>query len=66
MCLYWGVKPIYFNVPDTHQGELESAIRSIQIEGGFENGTVAVITAGLSVRTPGSTSVLEIREMHTL
>lgn len=66
MCLYWGVKPIKFSAPDSHQDELESALKSIQEEGGFENGSIAVITAGLSVRTPGSTSVLEIKEMHSL
>ncbi len=63
MSLYWGVIPLGFESPEDHQNELENAIRKVQKLEGFENGSRAVITGGLSVRTPGSTSVMEIREM---
>ncbi|MCI5064725.1 pyruvate kinase [bacterium] len=65
MCLYWGVQPIEFHVPESHRGELETALERVQEVGNFPNGSRAVITAGLNVRTPGSTSVLEIRELSS-
>ncbi|MCB0332577.1 MAG: pyruvate kinase, partial [Bdellovibrionales bacterium] len=66
MSLYWGVIPLLFEAPETHENELETALRKVQQLYNFDNGSRAVITGGLSVRTPGSTSVMEIREMSYL
>ncbi|RMG42749.1 MAG: pyruvate kinase [Candidatus Dadabacteria bacterium] len=63
MCLYWGIKPISCASTDSHMAELEIALKNVQKLEGYPNGTRAVITGGLAVRTPGATSVLEIREM---
>lgn len=65
MCLYWGVQPVLFLSPENHERELETALEQVQAVGRFENGSRAVITAGLNVRTPGSTSLLEIRELRS-
>jgi pyruvate kinase len=63
MCLNWGVHPISTASPSTHQDELEIALRAVQMRENLPNGSLAVITGGIAVRTPGSTSVLEIKEM---
>ncbi|MGA1191607.1 MAG: pyruvate kinase [Bdellovibrionota bacterium] len=61
MCLYWGVRPVHFRSPESHERELETALEYVQEVGNFSDGERAVITAGLRVRTPGSTSLLQIR-----
>ena len=67
MCLFWGVQPVLLTPSEpTHEDELENALLTVQDFGKFDNGCRAVITAGLSARTPGSTSRLEIREMSSL
>jgi len=63
MCLYWGVIPICCIKTETRGDELETALKTIQLHEKLENGSRAVITGGLNVRTPGSTSVLEIKDM---
>ena len=65
MSLYWGIYPIPFEIggAGTHHDELESALKQVQDRGNFENGSRAVITGGASARNPGSTSIMEIREM---
>lgn len=64
MCLYWGVIPISCVTPSSHLDEVEIALRTVQTNEDLPNGARAVLTGGLSVRTPGATSVLEIREMN--
>lgn len=64
MCLYWGIVPVLFDSPETHQDELEWSLNAVQSLGAFKAGSRAVITGGLNVRTPGSTSVMEIREFN--
>jgi pyruvate kinase len=62
MCLYWGVRPISCTSTSTHSDEIETAMREVQHRERLPSGTRAVITGGLSVRTPGSSSVIEIRQ----
>jgi pyruvate kinase len=64
MALYWGVTPILAPAATSHHDELDIALRAVQTREGLPNGSLAVVTGGLSVRTPGSTSILEIREMN--
>ncbi len=64
MALYWGITPISFDSADTRVGEIESALQTVQIREGLSNGGRAVITGGLSTQTPGSTSVLEVRDLN--
>lgn len=66
MCLYWGVNPISCAVSDSHSDETHTAMKAVQKRQNLPNGSIAVITGGLSVRTPGATSVLEVREMNFL
>ena len=64
MTLTWGINPIFLDAASTHDDELETALRAVQLREKLPNGSRAVITGGLAVRTPGSTSVLEIKEMN--
>ena len=64
MCLYWGVIPISSKHTDTHHDEVEMAMLKVQELERFPNGTLAVITGGLSTRTPGATSIMDIRELN--
>ncbi len=63
MCLFWGIQPLPFNAPKDHADELETALANVKEVGGFQTGDSVVITAGLSVRTPGATSVMQIRTL---
>lgn len=63
MCLCWGVQPVKFDPPKDHSDELQTALDAVQAVGQYEAGAKAVITSGLSVRTPGATCVLQIRTM---
>lgn len=64
MSLYWGVIPISCAPTHTHDDEIVTAMRAVQTRERLPNGSRAVITGGVAVRTPGATSVLEIREMR--
>lgn len=64
MALYWGISPIAFESAETHTDEIESALQIVQSREALENGSRAVITGGRSTRTPGSTSVLEVRDLN--
>jgi pyruvate kinase len=64
MSLYWGVIPISCEPTNTHDDELEFAARAVQIRENAPNGSRAVVIGGVSVGKPGSTSVLEIRELN--
>lgn len=66
MCLFWGVHPISCVATSTHIDEITTALRAVQLREKLTNGQRAVVTGGLAVRLPGSTSVLEIREMNFL
>ena len=63
MCLFWGVIPVSFSEPQDHQAELETAISAVAEKMEVEPGSRCIVTGGLNVRTPGSTSVMEIREL---
>ena len=64
MCLYWGIIPISCVSSSSHYDEIETALSAVQKREGLKNGSRAVVTGGIAVRTPGATSVLEIREMR--
>jgi pyruvate kinase len=64
MCLYWGVRPIAAAPTSSHPDEIARALSTIQSAEHIPDGTRVVITGGLAVRTPGATSVMEIRELR--
>jgi len=64
MSLFWGIIPISSAAPDTHHDETQAALRAVQLREGLLNGSRAVVTGGMAVRTPGATNILEIREMN--
>jgi len=63
MALFWGVIPISCSPTDTHHGEIETALKTVQLRENLPNGSRAVVTSGLAVGKVGSTCVLEIRDM---
>jgi pyruvate kinase len=63
MSLYWGIIPISCEPSDTHDDEIETAARAVQIRENAPDGARAVVIGGIAVGKPGSTSVLEIREL---
>lgn len=63
MALYWGVNPICVESRETHRDEIDTALKAVQEREELPNRTRAVITGGRPSCTPGSTSVLEVREM---
>jgi len=63
MSLYWGIIPISCEPSNTHEDEIEAAARAVQVRENAPNGARAVVIGGISVGKPGSTSVLEIREL---
>lgn len=64
MCLYWGVYPILTSSTQTHSDEIVTALKQVQLRENLPNGARAVVTGGISARNPGSTSILEVREMN--
>jgi len=64
MALYWGVRPISFTHGQSHETEVEEALKIVQARQELANGSRSVVTGGHSTRTPGSTSILEVREMN--
>ncbi len=64
MCLYWGVYPILCKSTETHSDEIVTALKEVQIMENLPNGSRAVVTGGIAARNPGSTSILEVREMN--
>ncbi|MCB0310750.1 MAG: pyruvate kinase [Bdellovibrionales bacterium] len=64
LSLFWGIVPIALHSTTSHQDEIQAALESVQKREGLLNGSRAIVTGGLSVNKPGSTSVLEIREMN--
>jgi pyruvate kinase len=64
MCLLWGVEPIPVTQANSSADELEIGLARVQKQWGFPQASLAVITGGKAVGTPGSTSMLEVREMN--
>jgi pyruvate kinase len=64
MALYWGVKPCAFDSAENHSDEIERALRVVQNREQLTNGARVVVTGGRLTKTPGSTSVLEVRELN--
>ena len=63
MCLYWGVTPVYCAAASSHSDEFEAALATVQKRQDLGKCSRAIITGGLRVKTPGATSLMEIREM---
>lgn len=63
LCLFWGVLPISCSQTSDHTHEIETAMETVQLRENLPNGSRVVVTGGLAVGAPGSTSVLEIREL---
>ncbi len=63
LTLHWGVVPMKTPSTATHADELDAALATVKSRERLPSGSRAVITGGLSVGTPGSSSVLEIREL---
>ena len=66
MCICWGVVPVYAPLTGNHEEELVAALKKVQRSEKLKNGSLAVITGGASVGAPGTTSILEVREMSFL
>jgi pyruvate kinase len=64
MALYWGIRPISFTSAENSTDEIESALKTVQERQQLPNGARAVITGGRPTKTPGATSVVEVREMN--
>jgi pyruvate kinase len=64
MALYWGVKPCAFESAENHTDEIESALKVVQKREQLLNGARTVVTGGRFTKTPGATSVLEVRELN--
>jgi pyruvate kinase len=62
--LYWGVHPIRCHASSTHSDEFEAAIAVVQKRDNLSAGARAVVTGGLQVKTPGATSIMEIKEIR--
>lgn len=63
LALNWGVIPIILKNAENHPDEMSLAIQKVMETGNFNKGAISVIIGGLSVNSPGSTSVMQIREM---
>lgn len=63
MCLFWGVTPIKYPPTKSHYDEIDAALSAVKEREGLEAGSLAVVTSGLAVGKPGSTSVIEIRSI---
>jgi pyruvate kinase len=66
VCLYWGVHPIYCELAKNRDEELARSLHEVQMLENLPDDARSVITGGLSVGKPGSTSVLEIRAMRSV
>ena len=66
MGLYWGVKPCKFESAESHDDEIERALSVVQTLEQLPNGSHSVVTGGRLTQTPGSTSMLEVRELNYL
>ena len=65
MSMYWGVTPVWVSEAATnHIDELNAAIDAIQASEKLPSGSLAVVTGGVEVNKPGSTTVMEIREIR--
>lgn len=63
MALYWGVIPVHCATSIDHQGEITTALRTVQSRENLPNGSLAVVIGGTAVSQPGTTSIMEIKEM---
>ncbi|MCL4146444.1 UNVERIFIED_CONTAM: hypothetical protein GTU68_037464 [Idotea baltica] len=63
MALNYGVIPISMGNVESHSDEMKSALSKVKEIGNFSDGTNSVIIGGLSVNSPGSTSVLQIHQI---
>jgi pyruvate kinase len=60
LCLVWGVIPIAVATTSNQKDEVRAALDEVKKRENLPDGSLAVVTGGLSVRVPGSTSLLQI------
>jgi pyruvate kinase len=63
MALYWGVQPIVMEQSESHDEEINGALRAVQKREGLPDGARCIVIGGSAVGRPGSTSILEIRDL---
>lgn len=63
MALYWGVQPLLIGEVTNREGEVNRAIEAIGSQLQLSPGSRVVITGGSFVNTPGSTNMMEVREI---
>lgn len=63
MALYWGVIPVASALSDEQLSEAEIATQAVQAQAKLSDGTIAIITGGLSGKTTDKTSVMQVRVM---
>jgi len=59
--LLWGVTPAVVSWPDTTDEMLRLAVRAARDAGLASPGDLVAVTAGVSVNTPGSTDLIQVR-----
>jgi len=64
MALYWGIVPTLVGQSESHDGELVEGLRAAKESLALKAGDKAIIIGGQSVGRPGSTSIMEIREVR--
>lgn len=64
MALYWGIVPTLVGQSSSHDGELIEGLRAAKDSLKLKVGDKTIIIGGQSVGRPGSTSILEIREVR--
>lgn len=64
MALFWGVTPLKLASANTPEDEIIGACSVVQKRENLPDGSRAVVTGGAFVRTPGATSIIQIREMR--
>ena len=66
MSLIWGVNPIELKTATELRGEeVSEALRAVQKREKLSDGSLAVVTGGIAAGKPGSTSVIEIKEIKS-
>lgn len=64
MSLYWGVNPIELKTASELRGEeVDASLKAVQQRENLPDGSLAVVTGGIAAGKPGSTSVIEIKEI---
>lgn len=63
MCLFWGVRPLLIGSVEERENQVVKAIKAVNEKQQIPIGSRIVIVGGSYVNTPGSTNIMEIREI---